>query len=47
MSKNVGNIAMLPLGLVQRCGGRHSSEEQLKVNSGNDYREVVTGKLAV
>ena len=27
--------------------GRHSGGEQLKANSGNDYREVVTRKLAV
>ena len=28
-------------------GGRHSDEEQLKANSGNDYQEMVTGKIAV
>jgi len=28
-------------------GERHSGGERLKANSGNDYREVVTRKLAV
>jgi hypothetical protein len=28
-------------------GGQHSGGERLKTNSGNDYREVVTRKLAV
>jgi len=28
-------------------GGRHSGKERLKANCGEDYREVVTRKLAV
>jgi len=28
-------------------GGRHSGGERLKANSGNDYREMVTRKIAV
>ena len=35
--------AAIPLGA---SGGRHSDGEQLKTNSGNDYQEVVTRKLA-
>jgi hypothetical protein len=34
-------------GTLGASGGQHGGGERLKANSGNDYREVVTIKIAV